>query len=100
MLLSDIPGNCTGTAIIMAPANYLEWRGGTYSVRVTVPSELVEKIGKREIVKALGRVRDPAEARRVGRERAAEVFAGFDRVRSGAKLTSEMIERECQSIAR
>jgi hypothetical protein len=54
----------------------------------------------REIVKALGKVRDPAEAKRKGATHVQEIRAWFDRLRSGAKLTSEMIERECQDIAR
>jgi hypothetical protein len=84
----------------MALANYIRRRGGTYSVRVPVPKDLQEIIGKSEIVKALGRVYDPREAKRKGAERVQEIRTQFDRLRSGAKLTSEMIERECQAIAR
>jgi integrase len=84
----------------VALANYLRRRGATYSVRVPVPQDLQDQVGKREIVKALGKVRDPAEAKRKGAERVQEIRAWFDRLRSGAKLTSEMIERECQGIAR
>jgi hypothetical protein len=84
----------------VALANYLRRRGATYSVRVPVPQDLQDQVGKREIVKALGKVRDPAEAKRKGAERVQEIRAWFDRLRSGAKLTSEMIERECQDIAR
>jgi integrase len=81
-------------------ANYLRRRGATYSVRVPVPKDLWALAGKREIVKALGRVRDPAEAKRKGAEKVQEVRAWFDRLRSGTRLTSEMIERECQDIVR
>jgi hypothetical protein len=84
----------------VALANYLRRRGATYSVRVPVPQDLWAQVGKREIVKALGKVRDPAEAKRKGAERVQEIRAWFERLRSGAKLTSEMIERECQDIAR
>jgi integrase len=84
----------------MPLANYLRRRGATYSVRVPVPKDLWEQVGKREVVKALGKVRDPAEARRKGPAKVQEIHALFDRLRSGAKLTSEMIERECQDIAR
>ena len=42
----------------------------------------------------------PTEAKRKGAVRVQEIQAWFDRLRSGAKLTSEMIERECQDIAR
>jgi integrase len=80
-------------------ANYLKRRGATYSVRVRVPKDLCDTIGQREIVQALGRVRDPAEAKRKGAEKVQEIHARFDRLRSGARLTSEMIERECQAIA-
>jgi site-specific recombinase XerD len=81
-------------------ANYLRRRGAAYSVRVPVPKDLWEQVGKREIVKALGKVRDPAEAKRKGPAAVQEIHAWFDRLRNGAKLTSEMIERECQDIAR
>jgi hypothetical protein len=84
----------------VALANYLRRRGGTYSVRVPVPKDLWDATPKREIVKALGKVRDPAEAKRKGATHVQEIRAWFDRLRSGAKLTSEMIERECQDIAR
>jgi hypothetical protein len=84
----------------MPLANYLRRRGAAYSVRVPVPKDLWEQVGKREIVKALGKVRDPAEAKRKGPAAVQEIHAWFDRLRSGAKLTSEMIERECQDIAR
>jgi integrase len=84
----------------VALANYLRRRGATYSVRVPVPQDLQAQVGKREITKALGKVRDPAEAKRKGAERVQEIRAWFDRLRSGAKLTSGMIERECQDIAR
>jgi hypothetical protein len=81
-------------------ANYLRRRGATYSVRVRVPKDLCDTIGKPEIVQALGKVRDPAEAKRKGAEKVREIHARFERLRSGARLTSEMIERECQDIAR
>src|SRR6476620_3882702 len=84
----------------MPLANYLRRRGAAYSVRVPVPQDLWEKVGKREIVKALGKVRDPAEAKRKGPAQVQEIHAWFDRLRSGAKLTSEMIEHECQEAAR
>jgi hypothetical protein len=84
----------------MPLANYLRRRGATYSVRVPVPQDLQDHVGNREIVKALGKVRDPAEAKRKGAERVQEIRAWFERLRSGAKLTSEMIERECQDVAR
>jgi integrase len=84
----------------MPLANYLRRRGATYSVRVPIPKDLWEAIGKREVVKALGKVRDPAEAKRKGAEKVQEIRSGFERLRSGARLTSEMIERECQDIAK
>jgi integrase len=84
----------------MPLANYLRRRGASYSVRIPVPKDLWEQVGKREVVKALGKVRDPAEARRKAPAKVQEIHAWFDRLRSGAKLTSEMIERECQDIAR
>jgi hypothetical protein len=67
---------------------------------VRVPKDLCDTIGKPEIVQALGKVRDPAEAKRKGAEKVREIHARFERLRSGARLTTEMIERECQDIAR
>jgi len=84
----------------MPLANYLKRRGGTYSVRLTVPKDLVEIVGKTEIVKALGRVHDPAEAKRKGAAKTQEIRDYFQRLQTGARLTGEMIERECQEIAR
>jgi hypothetical protein len=101
MLHVDVPDDCTTTGVPSVPlANYLRRRGATYSVRVRVPKDLCDTIGKPEIVQALGKVRDPAEAKRKGAEKVREIHARFERLRSGARLTSEMIERECQDIAR
>jgi hypothetical protein len=42
----------------MPLANYLRRRGATYSARVPVPKDLWEATGKREVERALGKVRD------------------------------------------
>lgn len=47
----------------MAQVSHLIRRGASYSARIRVPLDLVEIVGKREIVKALG-TNDPAEAKR------------------------------------
>lgn len=47
----------------MAQVSHLIRRGAAYSARIRVPLDLVEIVGKREIVKALG-TNDPAEAKR------------------------------------
>jgi len=66
----------------MPLANYLRRRGAAYSVRVPVPKDLWEQVGKREVVKALGKVRDPAEARRKAPAKVQEIHAWFDRLRA------------------
>jgi integrase len=70
----------------MALANYLRRRGAAYSVRVPVPKDLWEVIGKREIVKALGKVRDPTEAKRKGPAAAKEIHDWFDQLRGSLLL--------------
>jgi hypothetical protein len=60
-------------------ANYLRRRGAAYSVRVPVPKDLWEQVGKREIVKALGKMRDPTEAKRKGPAAVQEIHAWSDR---------------------
>jgi hypothetical protein len=70
----------------VALANYLRRRGATYSVRVPVPKDLQTVVGKTEIVKALGRVRDPADAKRKGPAAAQEIFAWFDQLRGSPLL--------------
>jgi hypothetical protein len=70
----------------MALANYLRRRGAAYSVRVPVPKDLWEVIGKREIVKALGKVRDPAEAKRKGPAKVQEIHDWFDQLRGAGPL--------------
>ena len=70
----------------MALANYLRRRGAAYSVRVPVPKDLWEAIGKREIVKALGKVRDPAEAKRKGPAKVQEIHDWFDQLRGSPLL--------------
>lgn len=57
----------------MPLASYLRRRGVTYSARVPAPKDLWEVIGKREIVKALGKVRDPAAAKRKVAEQVREI---------------------------
>lgn len=47
----------------MARISHLIRRGSAYSARIRVPLDLVETLGKRELVKALG-TNDEAEAKR------------------------------------
>jgi hypothetical protein len=70
----------------VALANYLRRRGATYSVRVPVPVDLQAVVGKREIVKALGKIRDPVEAKRKGPAAAQEIFTWFDQLRGSPLL--------------
>jgi hypothetical protein len=70
----------------VALANYLRRRGATYSVRVPVPKDLQTVVGKTEIVKALGKIRDPLEAKRKGPVAAQEILAWFDRPRGSSLL--------------
>lgn len=84
----------------MALTNNIRRRGGTYYGRIAVPVDLVAKIGRREIQQALGKVRDPAEARRKVTVWVQDKHEWFERLRRGAILTSEAIEQECQATAR
>jgi Domain of unknown function (DUF6538) len=87
MLHLDAPSNVPTRGLSrMALANYLRRRGATYSVRVPVPKDLQTVVGKTEIVKALGGVRDPAEARRKGPAAAQEIHDWFDQLRSSPLL--------------
>ena len=43
---------------------YLIWRGGAYSARLRVPLDLIEAMGRKELVKALG-TSDPETAKRL-----------------------------------
>ena len=84
----------------MALTNYLRRRGGTYYGRIAVPTDLVARLGKSEIQQALGKVRDPADAKRKIGPWVQDKRDWFDRLRSGGTLTSEMIEQECGVVAR
>jgi len=59
---------------------HLTERHNKYGIRVRVPDELREIIGKREITRSLG-TGDPVEGRRVYYEKLAEVHAELDRAR-------------------
>lgn len=61
--------------------NHLLRRGSRYYVRRKVPADLVEHLGKREIVRALGTA-DPAEARRIVREASVQIDQEFDAARA------------------
>ncbi|ELW9448955.1 tyrosine-type recombinase/integrase [Burkholderia cenocepacia] len=61
--------------------NHLLRRGSRYYVRRKVPADLVEHLGKREIVRALG-TPDPTEARRIVREASVQIDREFDAARA------------------
>jgi hypothetical protein len=84
----------------MALINYLRRRGGTYYGRIAVPTDLVKRLDKSEIQQALGKVRDPAEAKRRIIPWVQEKRDWFERLRREEPLTSETIEAEAQDVAR
>jgi integrase len=71
---------------MMGRQTYLIRRGGAYSARLRVPLDLIEVVGRKELVKALG-TSDPAEAKR----RVWAVVDGwqrqFDALRNRAEMT-------------
>lgn len=69
----------------MARISHLTRRGSAYSARIRVPLDLVEVIGKRELVKALG-TNDEAEAKRRLYPIIAEWHRGFDDLRARRAL--------------
>jgi integrase len=83
----------------MGLASNLKRRGGTYSVRVRVPVDLIERIGKVEIVRALG-TSDPNTAKRLCLTEVQRIHSLFDAYRGEKQLTSVEIEEECQAVFR
>ncbi|RLL64302.1 site-specific integrase [Paenirhodobacter hankyongi] len=69
----------------MARISHLIRRGAAYSARIRVPLDLVQIIGKRELVKALG-TNDEAEAKRRLYPVISEWQRGFDDLRSRRSL--------------
>jgi len=59
-------------------------RGGAYSARIRVPKDLVEAVGRKELVKALG-TSDPAEAKRLVRPVVDGWLGFFDTLRAKAQ---------------
>jgi integrase len=62
-------------------SEHLTRRGGRYYYRRRVPSDLVEKYGRKEHTQALGTA-DRREAEKLARRVAAELDAAFDRLRA------------------
>lgn len=65
----------------MGRQTYLIRRGGAYSARLRVPKDLVEAVGRRELVKALG-TNDPPEANRRVRAVVDAWLRSFDALRN------------------
>ena len=72
----------------MARQSYLIRRGGSYSARMRVPADLVEAIGRKELVKALG-TNDPAEAKRRVWAVVESWLRRFDALRNRTAMTEE-----------
>ncbi|MGJ8628693.1 MAG: DUF6538 domain-containing protein [Sulfitobacter sp.] len=72
----------------MGKQSYLLRRGGSYSARIRVPADLVDIVGRQQLVKSLG-TRDPSEARRLVLTVVSDWHDQFERLRSRIKLTSE-----------
>jgi len=65
---------------------YLIRRGGAYSARLRVPLDLIEAVGRKELVKALG-TNDPAEAKRLVWAVVDGWQRQFDALRNRAEMT-------------
>ena len=72
----------------MARQTYLLRRGGAYSARVRVPTDLVDTVGRKELVKGLG-TRDPKEAKRLVLAVVGDWHREFDRLRAGKMLAPD-----------
>lgn len=70
--------------IILGRQTYLIRRGGAYSARIRVPKDLVEAVGRKELVKALG-TSDPVEANRLVRRVIDGWLGVFDTLRAKAQ---------------
>lgn len=72
----------------MARVSFLLRRGASYYARVRVPVDLVEIVGKKELVKALG-TKDEAEAKRKMWPLVEEWNRQFDDIRSRRNITPD-----------
>lgn len=72
----------------MGKISYLMKRGASYYVRLKVPLDLVDTLGKRELVKALG-TRDPQEAKRRVWPQIEAWHRYFDELRARREITGE-----------
>lgn len=68
--------------------NHLLKRGGSYSVRRKVPADLVDRLGRKEIVRSLG-TKDPVEAKRRVREASVQIDREFDAARAAINGTAQ-----------
>ena len=72
----------------MARLSYLLRRGASYYARVRVPLDLVEIVGRKELVKALG-TKDEHEAKRLLWPVVGEWNRQFDDLRARRALTAD-----------
>jgi integrase len=72
----------------MARISYLLRRGASYYARIKVPTELVEIVGKKELVKALG-TKEEADAKRLLRPVVDQWERHFDDLRARRALTAD-----------
>jgi integrase len=80
----------------MADRKYLKRRGERWYFQLRVPAKLRERVGKQEIVEALG-TNDIRVARRVRWDRLAAWQERFDRLAGNKALTAAEIEAEAQN---
>lgn len=71
--------------------SYLSRRGGIYYLRVRVPHDLVERVGRFEIRRSLGVARSD-QARMLAAKYAARVFEVFSMLRSEQNSKAEIVE--------
>jgi hypothetical protein len=78
----------------------LKRRGAVYQFRCTIPADLIDHYGKREITESL-HTKDPTEALRLVRARSERQEQEFDRIRAGRTITklAELTDEQIQALA-
>ena len=74
--------------ITLGRQTYLIRRGGAYSARLRVPKDLIEAVGRKELVKALG-TNDPVEANRRVRAVVDGWLRQFDSLRNRSAMSDD-----------
>lgn len=75
----------------MGLATNITRRGAVYYIRIAVPKDLIEVLGRREVWKSLG-TRDAVEARRLARPLLGQLDSEWQLLRQRRDLTQEDAE--------